>query len=155
MARSKGQQGVELLVIFSAALAMFVVFYAIFAQQYGESVRRQAQSDGVALADKIAWEINIATRAGDGYQRQVQYQGKIPGTVSYTLLINNASGSVDLSMNMGTGTPYQYTSPLLTRNITGETEFQAANGFTLQPERGYLFVENRRGGIIISQMRVS
>jgi len=154
MAFARGQQGVELLVIFSAALAVFVIFYAVFAQQYGDSVRRQAQADGISLADSIAWEINIAARAGDGYQRQVSYAGTIGGVSNYSLLINNVSGSVDLTMNFAPGNSYQYTSPLLTRNVTGERQFSATGGFTLQPERGYMFVENREGQVFVSQLRV-
>ena len=156
MAFARGQQGVELLVIFSAALAVFVIFYAVFAQQYGDSVRRQAQADGISLADSIAWEINIAARAGDGYQRQVSYAGTIGGVSNYSLLVNSVSGSVDLTMNFAPGNSYQYTAPLLTRNVTGESQFALPNngGFTLQPERGYMFVENRMGQVFVSQLRV-
>ena len=154
MAFARGQQGVELLVIFSAALAVFVIFYAVFAQQYGESVRRQAQADGISLVDNIAWEINIAARAGDGYQRQVYYSGTIGGVSNYSLLVNNVSGSVDLVMNFAPGNSYQYTAPLLTRNVTGERQFAAAGGFALQPERGFMLVENRKGQVFVSQLRV-
>jgi len=149
----RAQQGIELMVVFATALAMFVIFYGIFAQQYSESVRKQAQSDGVSLADRLAQEISIAARAGDGYARRVYYPTKIPGAITYSLEINNRSGSVDLLMVLGGGAVFQYSAPALTRTISGETQYESANGYSLLIARGATYVENRGGVVVINQTR--
>lgn len=146
------QQGIDLMVVFATALAMFVLFYALFAQQYGESMRRQAESGGVNLAERLAGEINIAARAGDGYSRRVSYPTRIPGAISYSMEINNRSGSVDISMAMG-GYIFYHSAPALTRNITGEPQYESANGYSLLIARGATYIENRGGVIVINQTK--
>ena len=150
----KGQHGIELLIIFSTALAVFIIFYALFAQQYSEGAQRQAKSDAISIADRIAGEINIAARAGNGYERKFEYPRKIPGATGYNISINNASGSVDVLMILGDGNVFEHTSPTLTRNITGEAIYATTSGYYLEMERGYAYVENRNGVIAITQMRV-
>jgi len=150
----RGQQGIELLVIFATALALFVIFYAIFAQQYSESTNRLAEAEAVSLADRFAEEINIAARAGDGYERVVVYPRTIAGAKAYSLEVNNVSGSVDLTVVMGHDSMFYYSSPTLTRNITGERMYSSPNGFYIEVARGYAFIENRNGEIVITQLRV-
>jgi len=149
----RAQQGIDLMVVFATALAMFVLFYAIFAQQYNESARRQAQADGVNLAERLAEEVSIAARAGDGYSRRVTYPTKMPGVVSYTLEANNRSGSVDIVMNMGAGSYFYHSATALTRNITGEPQYASANGYSLLIARGATFIENRGGVVVINQTK--
>jgi len=151
----RGQQGVELLVIFATALAIFIIFYALFAQQYSESAKKRAQVEAVNLADRFAEEINIAARAGDGYERRITYPRTIAGAEEYSLEINNASGSVDVAVVLGPGNIFYYSSPTLTRNITGESMYASPRGFYVEITRGYAFIENRNGEIVVRQLRVS
>ena len=149
----RAQQSVELMVVFATALATFIIFYALFAQQYGESARRQAETDGTTLTQQLAEEINIAARAGDGYSRKISYPSRIPGAISYNLTVNNRSGSVDLAMEMSPGSFYLYSAPTLTRNITGEPAYESTNGYSLLILRGAAYVENRGGIIVINQTK--
>ncbi len=149
----RAQQSVELMVVFATALATFIIFYALFAQQYGEGARRQAETDGTTLTQQLAEEINIAARAGDGYSRKISYPARIPGAINYSLEINNRSGSVDLAMEMGSGSFFLYSAPTLTRNITGEPAYASAYGYSLIIARGAAYVENRGGMIIINQTK--
>lgn len=149
----RAQQSVELMVVFATALATFIIFYALFAQQYGESARRQAEADGATLSQQLAEEINIAARAGDGYSRRISYPSRIPGAINYSIEVNNRSGSVDLAMEMAPGSIFIYSAPTITRNITGELAYASANGYSLLIIRGAAFIENRGGVIVINQTK--
>ncbi len=149
----RGQQGVELMAIFATALVLFMIFYAIFAQQYGESVKRQAQNDGVRVADTLAQEISIAARAGDGYSRRVTYPDRLAGAMAYTLEINTVSGSVDLVETLGPNSTFTYSAAAATRNITGEPQYASPNGFYLEIARGAAYVENHNGTVVINQTK--
>ncbi|VVC72277.1 Uncharacterised protein [uncultured archaeon] len=155
MGTARGQQAAELMLVFATAFAIFLVFYAVFAQQYADSMRSQAMNEGASVADMIAGEIDLAARAGDGYERRITYPTSIPGVLSYELIVNNRSGSVDISMTLGVGTQqYNYSSPTLTRNISGEQRYAVDDGFWLEIERGYAYLENDNGTISIVQMRI-
>jgi len=150
---TRGQQGVELMAIFAAALALFIIFYGIFAQQYGESVRMQAQSDGVRIADTLAQEISIAARAGDGYSRRVEYPQKLAGAITYSLELNNVSGSVDIVATLGPNNVFTYNALTATRNITGEPRYVSPHGYYLEIARGVAYIENHGGLIVVNQTR--
>lgn len=155
----KGQQSVELLLAFSAALAIFITFYALFAQQYGEGARREVQAEGVSIADGIASEIGEAARAGDGYSRRFTYPQDLFGVQNYSLIVNNVSGTVDLTIVFFANKEFNYSSPVITRAIQGEQRYATQNGFwmvdsTKEIPRGYAYAENRNGTVFITQMRV-
>ncbi len=153
MAAQKGQQGIELLIIFASALALFIVFYAVFAQQYGESVRKQAESEGIRVADNIAAEISLAAQSGDGYSRKITYPSRLAGAINYSLELNNRSGSVDLEAAFGGDDFFQYSAMAVTRNITAESQFASPNGYYLDVPRGAAYIENHNGAIVVSQIK--
>ena len=140
------------MIIFATALAMFAIFYALFAEEYGESVRRQPRLAGVRLADSLAEELNIAARSGDGYSRRIEFQPRIPGATGYSLFVNNVSGSVDLEMNLSGGERFYYTSPLVTRDLVGDSRYAEAGGFRVDLDRPAV-VENRGGIVLLSHAR--
>ena len=162
MRSAKGQEAAELMLVYATAFAIFLLFYAMFAQQYANAVRQQAFSDGISMADRIASELDIAARAGDGYQRRITYATSIPGAMNYTFKINNQSGSVDLEMDLGNDAIFSYSSPTLTRNITtGELRYDAGDGTgfwlvntAIESPRGSAYVENVNGTVTVTQMRV-
>ena len=155
MAGTRGQQGVELLVIFATALAVFITFYGIFAQQYGESVKKQAEAESMAVADAIAEEMSIAARAGDGYSRRITYPTRISGAITYNIELNNVSGSVDISAALGTNNVFAYAAPVATNAISGEPEYASPNGFSVLVSKGFAYVENREGRVVFNQTRMS
>ena len=155
MAARRGQQGIELLVIFATALAVFITFYGIFAQQYGESVKRQAQADGMSVADAIAEEISMAARAGDGYSRKITYPAKLAGAMTYSIELNNASGSVDIEATLGTNNVFEYAAPTATNEISSEPEHASAHGFNVVVAKGFAYVENRGGRVVFNQTRMN
>jgi hypothetical protein len=150
----KAQQSVELMMAFSAALAVFIIFYAILAQTYADSIRKETLSEGISLADGIAAEIDVAARAGDGYNRKITYSTVVMGGQSYNLSVNNRSGSVEFNMDLGESiAPFYYSAPTLARSIVGESMFATVDGFAIEAERGYAYIENRNGTIHFVQMR--
>jgi len=156
MGAQKGQQAVELLLAFSTALAIFITFYALFSQQYGESSNRHVQAQGIGVADHIAAEINEAARAGDGYVRRITYAQDLFGVENYSIVVNNVSGSVDVALVFFTNKEFDYSSPTITRAIQGEARYTDTprNGFYIEASRGYAYLENRNGTVFVTQMRV-
>lgn len=153
MGCGKAQQGVELMVIFATALMIFMLFYGIFAQQYGDTVKRQTQNEGIRVAGTLAEEISLAARAGDGYSRRVVFPNKLAGAMTYSMEINNVSGSVDLAATLGTNNVFNYTAPTATRDMVGESRYRSPNGFYIEIARGYAYVENHNGSVVFNQTR--
>ena len=132
---------------------MFMLFYSIYTQQYQQAMVAENQAEWSLLADKLADEINTAAFAGDGFERRIIYPSTLPGVINYTVLVNNVSGSIDVSVVPSQGETYTYSAYLLTRNVSGESAFATSRGFWIDASRGYAYLANANGTVVVTQLR--
>jgi len=149
----KGQQAVELLIGVASVIGIFALFYWIFFLQYAGYVKHENELEGIAVADYLSREIGVASRAGDGYSKQLFFPAKLPGASDYSLLVNNVSGSVDIELVFSEANVFYYSSRMYTRDVGGGLEYGASNGFYVNKSAS-VFLENHGGYVFVNQDRV-
>lgn len=83
------------------------------------------------LSDRIAFEINIALKAGNGYSREFYIEETFAGISDFDILVY--SYSIVIKWSQGS-----VSSQILTENITGSVK------------KGWNFIENKNGEIYVS-----
>lgn len=106
----KGQGGVEFLVYSALLVLLLSLFlFSSYSRQY-ELITLKINNEMKDLANNIAFEINEAVRAGDGYERKFYITASISN-------FNVTVGKYYISVEWGNGkTVY---SNIITQNITG------------------------------------
>ncbi|MEM3400367.1 MAG: hypothetical protein QXP42_06055 [Candidatus Micrarchaeia archaeon] len=150
----RAQSAVEYLVIFGVVVLAFVVLLALFTSDAMRDARMQTKGIAEELGFQVAEEIDNAVRAGDGYMRNFTIPSRAEGFMTYTLVINTLSGSVDIYYEENQS---DISLPILTKNITvSPTNFAYLQngteyGYTLNNTLRNIFIRNRNGTIEIYQ----
>ena len=127
----KGQASLEFL-IFASILILMLSVYFWSSSSFQQRVNRiKSIEEAQRLCDKIAFEINLAVRAGDGYRRKFYVDENLYGIGDFDIRV--ANNTVFLDWNEGS-----VSSSIITKNIVGTIE------------KGDNLIENRGGTIYVS-----
>jgi len=127
----KSQASLEFMIFASILIFMLSVYFwssSSFQQQVNKI---KTIEEAQRLCDKIAFEINLAVRAGDGYRRNFYVDENLYGISNFTIQV--ANNTVFLDWNEGS-----VSSSIITKNIVGTIE------------KGDNLIENRGGTIYVS-----
>jgi hypothetical protein len=127
----KGQVSVEFLILISLLLVVLTIFVFsdITMRQKLTSVR--IEKEVRELCNKIAFEINSAVKAGNGYERSFYIQSNLFGVSDFSISVEPYS----LFINFDTSSSVCST---VTENITGEIK------------KGWNLIKNIDGDIYVS-----
>ena len=130
----KGQAGIEFMALMSIMLTIVLIFVwnGLSTRQRVFDVKTNA--DAQELCDNIAFEINSAVKAGDGYKRNFYVQDEFFGVSNFTVTISEYSVFMDWSKK-------SVSSVIVTKNINGGIE------------RGKRYsIENKNGEIYVTEI---
>jgi len=127
----RGQASVEFLFLIGVLMMILAVFLwsdmSLQNKYYGIKTKVEAQK----LCDEIAFEVNTAVRAGDGYKREFYMEKDFFGVSDFDISVGNYSVFIDWEKG-------STTSSIIIKNITG----------TVTKE--WNMVENRNGNIYVT-----
>jgi hypothetical protein len=162
----KAQAANELLIIFMFAFFIFVTFLSMFARQKSEEVLEAKVAVADQIGSQFADEINLAARGGDGYSKKFSFPLRLEGVTPYTIILNKLSNSIDINFSRGTlnfshSFPliinaasktriFPYTPQLIVRLPDGREYGYIIFSTDLTVSRGYIYIQNVRGVIIIN-----
>ena len=127
----KGQSSIEFLFFVTISILIFIFF-----MWNNQSLRNQffgikRNSEAKKLCDRIAFEINTAVRAGNGYKRKFYVDKSFYGVSDFTISVINYAVYLDWKEG-------SVSSSIIIKNITGEIK------------KGFNLIENINGTIHVS-----
>jgi hypothetical protein len=130
----KGQAGVEFMILISIMLIIVLIFVwnGLSTQQRVFDVKTDVEAQ--QLCDNIAFEINSAVKAGDGYKRNFYVKNDFFGVSNFTISVSEYSVFIDWYHN-------SVSSSIITKNIHG----------IIEREKKYT-IENKDGEIYATQI---
>ncbi len=120
----KAQSAVELIMMVSFSLIMFSALYLVILQDNFAAIKEKRNMESQRIAERVGYELDIATSIGDGYSKNFTLPDNIIGS-TYTVIIDSNLVIVNASQT--------YTSTTVALNVSG----------TVQP--GDNMIENRNG----------
>jgi len=81
----KGQSSMEFLAYVSLLMFMLAVLYNVMADRQTETFQQQVQDNAKGVADKVAFNLEMALVQGEGYSRVISLPRNIAGQ-SYSVL---------------------------------------------------------------------
>lgn len=109
----RGEVSLEFLLLTGIMLVMFVSMVVVIGMRNQEISNSIKFSDAQKIADRVAAEINTASRV-DGYYSEFKLPDKLSGADTYTVDINRELGFVKVNWDI-----YSRASNIMTANITG------------------------------------
>ena len=135
----KSQISVEFIIVFSAALIIFLIMFAIVEKKNSELYSARTTLYARQEADKLASSINTIFLAGEGAKKTVTLPEKLVNDESYSVNIYPSSRFIEITWIV-LGENKQYTNTLITSNITG-----SLNSLSNRT----IIISNVAGGIVI------
>lgn len=83
-----GQSSLEFVAMMSLALVLFAGFFTFFADRQATAANIQQDNMAVSVAEKVAFELDLALTQGDGFSRVFELRDDISGE-PYTLTLRN------------------------------------------------------------------
>ncbi|MDI6825580.1 MAG: hypothetical protein QMD36_00045 [Candidatus Aenigmarchaeota archaeon] len=137
----KGQAGIEFMMLMSIMLTIVLIFVwsglSLRQRIFGTKTNVEAQE----LCDYIAFEINSAVKAGDGYKRKFYVENEFFGVSAFTITVSEYSVFIDWDSK-------SVSSPIITENIKDATGVVRLN---LQKGMNYN-IENKGGEIYVTEI---
>lgn len=81
----KGQSSMEFLAYVSLSMFMLATLYTVMADKQTDTVERQVQDNARGIADKVAFNLEMALVQGEGYSRVISLPQNVAGQ-EYNLL---------------------------------------------------------------------
>ena len=128
--RKKGQGGLEFMFLVIFILLIFSSYYTVIDSKNVEVIEYKRNFLSKSIAEKIAYEINIAMTSGSGYMKGFYIPSNIYG-YDYNITFSRRSVFVDWAGN-------SHAAYIITRNISGEFV------------EGYNYIENSDGLLYIN-----
>jgi hypothetical protein len=127
----KGQAGVEFMVLVAIMLTIVLIFVwnGLSTRQRVFDVKTNVEAQ--QLCDNIAFEINSAVKAGDGYKRKFYVKDEFFGVSNFTISVSEYSVFIDWSHN-------SVSSSMITENINGAIE--RGKKYTIENKNGDIYV---------------
>ena len=136
---SKAQISAEFIIIVSIALVVFLMMFSIIDKRNDELYSTRTMLYARKEADNLASSINTIFLAGDGAQKTITLPETLRDDKNYTINIYPTNHLVEIIWS-SLGENRQYTSPLLTANITGNLTSLSNTTLT---------ITNSNGGMVI------
>ncbi len=111
----KAQTGIEFMMLIGVMLTIVLIFVWTGLNTRQEVFNNKVRVEAQKSSDYIAFEINSAVKAGDGYQRKFSVDDQIFGVSDFTISVDEYSVFIDWSGK-------SVSSPIITENITGTIE---------------------------------
>lgn len=92
----KGQSSMEFLTYVSLSMFMLAMLYNVMADKQTETFQQQVQDNAKAVADKVAFNLEMALVQGEGYSRVVSLPRNIAGQ-RYSVLVTDGLIKVNWS----------------------------------------------------------
>jgi hypothetical protein len=91
----KSQVGIEFITyVILLLIVLSILLYSATSRQY-ELISIKSNLEAKEMCDDISFEINEATRAGNGYERRFYVKENLFGSSSFNISIENYSVSID------------------------------------------------------------
>lgn len=119
------------MIMFSIALLMFSAFFTVFSQRQISAGNLQNQRTAASIADKVAFELDLALTEGSGFSRTFELRDSIGGN-PYTVTLHQGTVLLEYGEK-------DVLSSSAAKNITG----------TVQP--GTNTVTNNGGTLYVTQ----
>lgn len=130
--KSKGQSSLEFVTMMVLLLLVFTTFVSLFSGNQVEAVEEERARIAVAVADQIAFELDLALTEGEGFSRTFDLRESIGGQ-EYNVTVNGST------VHLAYGDDRSVVSTTATENVTGEVK------------PGENTVENEGGVISVTQ----
>jgi len=127
----KGQVSTEFMIFMSILGVMMIVFLFSNTSLSYRAIGIKSNTEAKKLCDRIAFEINSASRAGDGYERAFYVDENLYGIGNFTISVDNYYVTIDWYAN-------SVSSSIIVKNITGTVH------------TGFNVIENTEGIIYVS-----
>jgi len=127
----KAQVSVEFITLISILLLLLILFVWNSFSLRMEMITLSSDTEAKKLSDRIAFEINTALKAGNGYSREFYVEKSFAGISDFDILVSTYSISIKWSQG-------SVSSQMLTENIIGNVK------------KGRNFIENKNGEIHVS-----
>ncbi len=126
----KGQAGIEFMILVAVVLIIVLIFVwnGLTTRQRVFNTKTNIESQ--KLCKYIAFEINSAVKAGDGYRRKFYVEKEFFGASSFTIKVSEYSVFMDWNHN-------SVASPIVTKNITGTIE--RGKWYTIENKNGMIY----------------
>lgn len=130
----KGQAGVEFMILMSVMLTIVLIFVWNGLSTRQRVFEAKTNVEAQEFCDYIAFEINSAVKAGDGYKRNFDVKNELFGVSDFTITVSEYSVFIDW-------TGKSFSSSIITENINGVIE------------RGKKYsIENKNGEIYVTEI---
>jgi hypothetical protein len=127
----RGQVSVEFMTLVFILIAIFTFFLWDAASLDTTIIGIKSDSEAKRLCDRIAFEINSAVRAGDGYKRNFYVEENLYGISDFNITVGEYSVFIDWNKK-------STSSSISTKNIAGDVS------------KGWNLIKNNRGNISVS-----
>ena len=129
----RGEVSIEFMFFVGIIVLFFTFFLGIVGMKTNDVNDSTMFYEAQSLSDRIADEINIATRF-DGYYREFNLPSKIMNSYDYTVLFHNDIRMVEVRW----GEDFSVLSTIMTGNVTGSVH---AGKNSLKNENGVIVFE--------------
>lgn len=92
----KAQSSMEFLAYVSLTMLMLAVLYSVMADRQADTFQQQAQTKANGIAEKVAFNLEMALVQGEGYSRVISLPQSIAGQ-EYDVLVTEGSVRVNSS----------------------------------------------------------
>jgi len=107
-----GQVSTEFMIFVSILVVMMTIFLWSNTSLSYQAIGIKSNTEAKKLCDRIAFEINSASRAGDGYKRNFYVDDNLYGISDFTISVSEYSVFVDWDEK-------SVSSSIIVKNITG------------------------------------
>ncbi|MCK4927339.1 MAG: hypothetical protein KAS11_02655, partial [Candidatus Aenigmarchaeota archaeon] len=126
----KGQGGLEFMILIIFVLLIFTSYSTIINNNSADVIEAKKNHLSISIAEKIAYEINIAMTSGQGYMKRFYIPYNIYGH-DYNITFSRKAAFVDWAGN-------SHAAYIITNNISGELI------------KGYNYIENLGGSLYLN-----
>lgn len=127
----RGQASVEFMFLIGVLMIILAVFLWSDMSLQNRLVGIKIKVEAQELCDKIAFEINTAVRAGDGYKREFHVEKNFFGVSDFDISVGNYSVFIDWRRGSAS-------SSIIVKDITGTIT------------KGLNTIENKNGDIYVT-----
>ena len=127
----KGQAGVEFMILMSVMLMIVLIFVWNGLSTRQRVFEAKTNVEAQEFCDYIAFEINSAVKAGDGYKRNFDVKSEFFGVSDFNITVSEYSVFIDWDKK-------SVSSSIVIRNITGEIE--KGQKYSIENKNGEIYV---------------
>lgn len=113
-----GQTALELLIMLTLIILFFSVYYTLFSIRSAETIEKRANFFAKGIADRIAFEVNLALTQGENFSKYFEIPETVLGN-DYSISIENISSGKLIAVNVNNESFYAFTpAPSIIGDIT-------------------------------------